>query len=121
MNQWLTHSANVFSIALACLSFYIAGWGIFDSVWVSGLTVWLGCMAGFLSMHVGHGDGELYCDRRVNGVTAAPQDLAADLGRLRLGRGDNATLKRRGECFVVPARRGQPEECEEARHEQQAQ
>ncbi len=52
MNQWMTHAANVFAVALACLSFYIAGWGIFDSVWVSGLTVWLGCMAGFLSMQV---------------------------------------------------------------------
>jgi len=52
MNQWMTHAANVFAVALACLSFYIAGWGIFDSVWVSGLTVWLGCMAGFLSIQV---------------------------------------------------------------------
>ena len=49
MNQLLTRGADFFAVALACLAFYIAGWGIFDNVWVSGLTVWLGCMVGFFS------------------------------------------------------------------------
>lgn len=53
MNQWLLRGADIFAIALACLAFYVAGWGVFDNVWVSGLTVWLGCMAGFLTLRAG--------------------------------------------------------------------
>ncbi len=54
MDQWLARGfmlgANAAAITLACLAFYVAGWGVFDNVWVSGLTVWLGCMVGFFSI-----------------------------------------------------------------------
>ncbi|MGH1359305.1 MAG: TRAP transporter permease [Burkholderiaceae bacterium] len=41
-------SADGFAVCLSVLAFYVAGWGVFDNVWVSGLTVWFGFMAGFL-------------------------------------------------------------------------
>jgi len=45
--NWL---ADGFAILLTCLAFYIGGWGVFDNVWVSGLSVWFGFMVGFFSL-----------------------------------------------------------------------
>jgi len=45
------------AVALACLAVYVAGWGVFDNVWVSGLTVWLGFMVGFLALREGDAEG----------------------------------------------------------------
>lgn len=49
MYKALSKVADGLAIALAFLAFYVGGWGVFDNVWVSGLTVWLGFMIGFLS------------------------------------------------------------------------
>ena len=51
MNSILEKFADGFAIALTCLAFYVGGWGIFDNVWVSGLTVWLGFMVGFFTVN----------------------------------------------------------------------
>lgn len=50
MTKTLNRIADGFALALSCLAFYIGGWGIFDNIWVSGLTVWLGFMVGFLTI-----------------------------------------------------------------------
>jgi len=36
--------ADIFAIALSILAFYVGGWGVFDNIWVSSLTVWFGLM-----------------------------------------------------------------------------
>ena len=41
--------ADIFAIALSILAFYVGGWGVFDNVWVSGLTVWLALIVGFFN------------------------------------------------------------------------
>ena len=38
-----------FAISLTVLAFYVSGWGVFDNVWVSGLTVWLSFMVAFFT------------------------------------------------------------------------
>ena len=57
-NTYLITALNTFSsgfaVALSCLAFYVGGWGIFDNVWVSGLTVWLGFMVGFFTFGKSH-------------------------------------------------------------------
>lgn len=58
MTQALRWSADAFAAALAILAFYVGGWGIFDNVGVSGLTVWFGFMAGFLSLETRAGSSE---------------------------------------------------------------
>jgi len=49
-NGPLNWASNAMAVALTCLAFYIGGWGIFDNVWVSGLTVWFGFMVGFFNL-----------------------------------------------------------------------
>lgn len=50
MIQHLHRVADGFAIALAVLSFYVAGWGVFDGVMVSALTVWFGFTVGFYAL-----------------------------------------------------------------------
>ncbi len=51
MEKLLKLGADGFAIALTALAFYVAAWGVFDNVAVSGLSVWFGFMVGFLSLH----------------------------------------------------------------------
>ena len=41
---------NIFAIALSILAFYVGGWGVFDNIWVSSLTVWFGLMVGLFNL-----------------------------------------------------------------------
>jgi hypothetical protein len=41
---------DIFAIALSVLAFYVGGWGVFDNIWVSSLTVWLGLMVGLFNL-----------------------------------------------------------------------
>jgi len=43
--------ADAFAVALTVLAFYVGGWGVFDNIWVSALTVWLGFMVGFMTFN----------------------------------------------------------------------
>ena len=49
MNWAFSKTTDIFAIALTILAFYVGGWGVFDNVWVSGLTVWLALIVGFLN------------------------------------------------------------------------
>jgi hypothetical protein len=42
--------ADIFAIALSILAFYVGGWGVFDNIWVSSLTVWFGLMVGLFNL-----------------------------------------------------------------------
>ncbi len=50
MHKTFLLTGDLLAIALACLAFYVSGWGVFDNAWVSGLTVWLGFAVGLLSL-----------------------------------------------------------------------
>ena len=49
MNKAMRLVSDGAAIALACLAFYTAGWGVFDNVGVSALNVWLGFMVAFFA------------------------------------------------------------------------
>ena len=41
--------SDAFAVALVCLAFYTAGWGVFDNVGVSALNVWFSFMVAFFA------------------------------------------------------------------------
>ena len=49
MSRTMRLASDGFAIALSCLAFYTAGWGVFDNVGVSALNVWLGFMVAFFA------------------------------------------------------------------------
>ena len=50
MTQSFSKISNIFAIALSVLAFYVGGWGVFDNIWVSSLTVWFGLMVGLFNL-----------------------------------------------------------------------
>jgi TRAP transporter 4TM/12TM fusion protein len=50
LDKALRWAGDGFAVALTVLAFYVGGWGVFDNIGVSGLTVWFGFMIGFLSL-----------------------------------------------------------------------
>ena len=48
LGETFNRIADLLAVALACLATYTAGFGVFDNVWYSGLTVGLGMTILFL-------------------------------------------------------------------------
>ena len=48
-HKTMAYLSDAFAVALVCLAFYTAGWGVFDNVGVSALNVWLSFMVAFFA------------------------------------------------------------------------